>query len=341
MRSIDPPSSATAIAPIIVRLLFAIFAITLTGCGQRVHNVEIEAMTTLVRITVHARRSPEWEALAQFIHERSQLYDHRNGQGPIGSLNRTGRARVDANTAALLATAIGVATGSAGAFDPTILPVTEAWDFDHGGRLPTTAELEAARELVDYRALRVDGRDVQLSGTPETGLDLGGIAKGAVVDEIGAWLESRGIRSYLIEAGGDILVFGLKPGNQPWRIAITHPRGGSLPLGIVALGAPLEHRSVVTSGDYERDVVIDGRTYHHILDPRTGLPVQGVAAVSVIAGTATLADAIATAAFVQGDLAIASRFPDVELLIVEDTPQGLTAIATSGFPVDVTSLNLE
>jgi thiamine biosynthesis lipoprotein len=195
---------------------------------------------------------------------------------------------------------------------------------------------------VDWRRVSLDAQG--RCRLPEGfGLDLGGIAQGAVVDLLGAWLEQRGFRRYLVEASGDILIAGVKARGQPWTVAIRHPRRGQEFVGILKLGEPGRKLAVVTSGDYERFFEQGGRRYHHILDPATGYPAMGLASVTVIAPTCTEADALSTAAFVLGPergLALLESRPGVEGLLITERDGRLEARVTSGFPLRVEALDL-
>ncbi len=107
---------------------------------------------------------------------------------------------------------------------------------------------------------------------------------------------ARGIRSAIIDAGGDLRVIGARPGKDFWRIGVQHPRDS----GALLLTLDVNNTAIVTSGDYERFFVDDDVRYHHILDPSTGQPARGCRSVTVLAATAFEADACATAAFVLG-----------------------------------------
>jgi thiamine biosynthesis lipoprotein len=179
---------------------------------------------------------------------------------------------------------------------------------------------------------------------PGQGFDLGGIAKGAVVDSVADYLQGQGYPDFLIDAGGDILVSGLKQGRDPWRIAIRHPRDSQAVLGVLSLGEKSLRIAVVTSGDYERYFESGGRRYHHILNPRTGYPAEGLVSVTVIAPDCTLADALSTAVFVLGPeegLELLSKFTGCEGLLIAEGAGRLIAWRTPGFPGELSGLDFE
>jgi thiamine biosynthesis lipoprotein len=321
----------------------ALAALALLSCQAPLHRETRLSMSTALTVLVSGGARPDWDALYAFADSEAALFDYRHPEGPVGRLSRGERLAQPPEVTATLRIALEVAEASGGAFDPTILPLTRIWSFDTGGRLPSPEEIERARRLVDYRRLEIRP-DGQVELPPGFGLDLGGIAKGAVVDLLASYLEQRGRRDYLIEAGGDILISGLKQGGRQWRIGIRHPRRSQGFLGLVSLGERGKRLSIVTSGDYERYFIKDGVRYHHILDPATGYSTRGLVSVTVLAPTCTEADALATAAFVLGmdkGLALLERWPGAEGLLVAERAGRLEARATPGFPLKPEALNLD
>ena len=313
----------------------------LLGCGVRPHEQQLAAMSTIVRVTVYARQAPAWDVLERQLSGFARLYDHRDG-GLLADLNAAGRASVGERVAATLTTALDVAARTDGAFDPTILPLTELWQFDAGGVLPDAAALAAAAELVDWRRLRIYAGEARLAAGAR--LDLGAIAKGAVVDHLADWLEQQGHANYLVEAGGDIILAGSKPDASAWRIWLRHPRQGEAPLTILSIPAQPQRTSVVTSGDYERVTTIDGVAYHHILDPRSGRPAAPMVSVTVVGSSATESDALATALFVLGPerAQAVAAVAGVEVLMVwpEESTAALQFWSSAGFPAFSDAVNL-
>ena len=321
-RDLRPCSAAAAV-------VLALLA--LNGCSESLRQHEFAAMSTVVRASVYGPR-PDWQAFESAANAYAARYDHRDPDSPVARLNRDGAAALDALTAATLSRAVQLAEATGGAFDPTVLPVTRLWDFDGGGELPDEAALRAALERVDYRRLRVTGGTATLDGAE---LDLGAIGKGAVVDHLADWLAERGYRRFLLEAGGDVLVSDLKPDGAPWRIWIRHPRSADVPLAIATIGAAGERVALATSGDYERFVERDGVRYHHIVSPVTGWPDSDAVSVSVVAGSATEADALATALFVLGSGGgeLLRGYPGIEGVITYRAGEQLAALTSERFPV--------
>jgi len=191
-----------------------------------------------------------------------------------------------------------VASRSKGAFTPGIGSLSLLWGFS----LPD-APVQPPDELAIVRALRgVDSSLIEFDGKAwkrlhvETKLDFGGIAKGYAIDRGIDVLREHGIRNAIVDAGGDLRAIGSHSG-KPWRIGIRHPRQEGKTLGWLEVHGDI---SIVTSGDYERFFIYQGKRYHHILDPETGYPAKRSISATVIAKNATLADAWSTALFVQG-----------------------------------------
>lgn len=209
--------------------------------------------------------------------------------------------------------AVGEVTG--GAFDITYAGAGRLWDFKADPPVvPSQAEIRAALERIGFARVKVD-RDAGTVDLPEgMVLGLGGIAKGYGVDRAMAVLLEHGLEHALVSAGGDMKILGRKQG-QPWRIAVKHPRDAERVLAVL----PVTNTCVMTSGDYERFFEVDGKRYHHILDPRTGYPASGCISATVLAQDAAFADAIATALCVLGPekgLALIEKLPRVEGLAV-------------------------
>ncbi len=191
---------------------------------------------------------------------------------------------------------LGVRTG--GALDVTILPLMRLWSRAAGeDRLPAPRDLDRAARGVGFRDLVLDAgtRSVALR-QPGAGIDLGGIAKGYAVDAAVEALRARGVRSGIVNAGGDLRVLGRGPGGSPWRIGLRHP----LRPETLLLSLAVEDEGVATSGNYFRYFEIAGRRYGHVLDPRTGTPAETALSVTVVAPHAMRADGLATGALVRG-----------------------------------------
>jgi thiamine biosynthesis lipoprotein len=185
-----------------------------------------------------------------------------------------------------------------GAFDPTALPLIQLWNWKADPPvIPDAATISASRELVGWRKVQRRKGAIHL---PQEGMciDLGGIGKEYAVDRVVQLAQENGIPNVLVDFGQDVRVSGRPPGRPAWHIGLEDPQNpGNCWTGVAA-----QDTAVATSGDYLRRFEVNGRRYGHILDPRTGYPVNnGCRAVTVIAPTCTFAGALSTTAFVLGE----------------------------------------
>lgn len=188
-----------------------------------------------------------------------------------------------------------------GAFDVTGGPLFDLWArARRQGVLPTAAEIAEVRQHVGLDRLVLDGERVKLTGQ-QMKMSFGAIGKGFAADRAAAFMRQRGFENFIIDAGGDTVISGRR-GDDPWEIAIRHPRHD----GFLAV-LPATNCAIATSGDYEQFTIIEGKRYGHIIDPRSGWPVEELTSVTVISRPAvdvshcgTDADALATALSVMG-----------------------------------------
>jgi len=205
-----------------------------------------------------------------------------------------------------------------GKFDVTFGVLSGLWKFDHDldGNIPPRADVQARLPLIDYQQLVVDEtKDTAFLKRKGMRVHLGGIGKGYAVDRAAAILRGRGFNDFMIQSGGDLYVAG-KRGDRSWRAGIQDPRG---PKGSSFAAIDLSDAAFTTSGDYERFFMKDGRRYHHIIDPDVGEPAQGSRSVTIVAKTASLADALDTGIFILGPekgMALIERLNGVEGVIV-------------------------
>ncbi len=200
---------------------------------------------------------------------------------------------VDPETAALLDYAQTCHARSDGLFDITSGVLRQVWSFG-SGRLPDPAQIAAALCRVGWNRLRWQNPRLEFT-VAGMELDLGGIVKEYATDRAATLLLDQGITHGLLNLGGDIRVLGPHPDGRAWSIGIRHPRRPDALLGNILV----RQGAVASSGDYERCLEIAGRRYGHILDPRTGWPVAGVAAVSVLAPSCLVAGSASTIAMLK------------------------------------------
>ena len=205
---------------------------------------------------------------------------------------------------------------SGGAFDATV-GALRAWRFEPGSQaVPQAADIAHALRLVDMRHLHLDARaGTAYLARPGMALDLGGVAKLPILQAGLRVLESAGVGDALINGGGDVLAIGQMPQGRPWRVGVRDPLAPAQLLGVLAL----QGRGVVaSSGDYERGFVRHGRRLHHVLNPRTGWPTEGVPGVALQARDVEAVNGWGTALMVQGPSAApawSARHPGIEALV--------------------------
>ncbi|MDF1664948.1 MAG: FAD:protein FMN transferase [Planctomycetota bacterium] len=206
---------------------------------------------------------------------------------------------------------------SEGAFDLTWGSVGKLWDFKakKDALVPSKGRIKKALAGIGFDKIKIDEKNSTLWLPKGTTIGYGGIAKGYGVDRAIELLKKRGIKNAIVNAGGDLRTIGTEFG-KPFNITIKHPRDKNKYLAIL----PVANAAIVSSGDYERYITIGGKRYSHILDPRSGWPVEHTQSVTLIAPDAALADALATGVFVMGPkkgLELVNRLKGVEALIVD------------------------
>ncbi|MDE0422165.1 MAG: FAD:protein FMN transferase [Gammaproteobacteria bacterium] len=219
----------------------------------------------------------------------------RFNRAPTGEPMLVSREVVDVVDAAF-----GVAERTVGAFDATVAPLVALWGFgaEAAPRDPGPEQVAAASRSVGYQRIAHRQDPPTLEKRAPATLDLSGIAKGYAVDRLADVLDEAGCRAYLIEFGGEVRAFGNARGGGPWRVGVESPSGA----GLVA-DVELRSGALATSGDYRQYRELDGVRVSHIIDPRTGFPVgHRLASATVVADTAMMADAYATALLVMGDV---------------------------------------
>lgn len=309
--------------------VFLLVTVFLCGCSDpKPHRETRFMMGTLVDVVLYtdAKTAPEaanraFESIGRVENaahpagEDSPLFRVRHGQG----------TRIEGDLLRILETAMGVSRATSGAFDPTMGQVVYMWGFGHDDpRLPDPQEIEVALEKTGYDRVPLgeccpQGLDIWF--------DLGGVAKGYAVDDAVKVLKETGARAGIVNAGGDLRSFGIRPRRGYWKIGVQDPSNPQELAGVLEI----KEAAVATSGDYQRYFEKDGVRYHHILDPATGYPAHaGLRGTTVIAPDCATADALATAVFVMGPekgVALLEEWDGAEGVLITDNGSILT---TSG-----------
>ena len=224
---------------------------------------------------------------------------------------------------------------SGGCFDPTIAPLVEAWGFSAKEGIEITPEMiDSLKLFVDYRSVHIENGRV-IKANPAMKLDFNAIAQGYTSDMIGTFLESKGVSSYIVDVGGEIMARGHKPDGKPWVVGIEKPSADWDSERVIQHRVELSDKGIVTSGSYRKYVERDGKRYSHSIDPMTGYPVDHqLLSATVVAETSVWADALASICMVMGmerSLELINGMDGVEAYYIFVNDQGeLETFATDG-----------
>jgi thiamine biosynthesis lipoprotein len=289
-----------------------------TAMGTRVTFV---AFTT-EKVDERATTAAMAKALAEIARLESLLSEWRD-DSDIGRVNaKPGEwVKVGPESLEVIDKSLWAGGLSSGVFDVTFQALGDVWKFgsasDPTPRVPTRAEIETRRKLVDYRQVETNAENASVRIGRGQKLGLGGIAKGYIVDRAARVLRDAGLDAFLVQAGGDLYGAGKKPDGSPWVSGIQDPRGA---IGQFFATIALEDHAFSTAGDYARAYVVNGKRYHHIIDPRTGYPATACRSVTVWAKDAFLADAVDDIVFILGPekgLPLVESLEDVGVVIVD------------------------
>ena len=207
-----------------------------------------------------------------------------------------------------------------GAFDITYGSVDkQLWNFDqHMTRLPDAATASRLVRLINFQNVVLDeNKCTVLLREKGMRIGFGGIGKGYAADKAKALLVRKGINSGIVNASGDLTVWGTQPNGKQWTIGIADPNAGREAFSSLELS----NTSIATSGNYEKFAIVDGKKYSHTIDPKTGMPVTGIKSVTIIAPMAELADALATPVMIMGikvGLHLINQLKNIACIIVDD-----------------------
>jgi len=290
-------------------LILGLVLLSIAGCTQRrLHTDKRLLMGTIVEVT-----SPYKEAAKiafKEIERVEKIFSVYLEKSAISHLNKTGFLNTNFEVTSLFLKSKKFYEATKRGFDITIGPLVEIWrEALDKNELPQESDINVAKELVGFNKVHIDKKSASIKLMKKgMRVDLGGIAKGYAVDKAVTELKRSGIDSAIINAGGDIYCIGTKF-DKPWQIGLQHPRNRD------ELRDTLELRdlAVVTSGDYEQWMEIEGKRYSHIISPKTGYPVgSGIISVTVIAKDTLTADAVATSIFLLGKDKGIKAFKDYE-----------------------------
>ena len=290
--------------------------------GNQPISISSIKLNTAVQITIYDSQDKallndclalcdKYELIFSRTNEKSELYklNHRKDvsdgdfgtDGPTTPYPVSGTAdtwHISEDLAALLSEGLDITRESDGAFDIAIAPLTSLWDFTaEDPRVPDDAAIQKALPLCSSDGVTIDGQDITLP-SDDIQFDVGAIAKGYIADRLKDFLIKKGVKSAIINLGGNVLCIGSKPDGTPFKIGIQKPFADRNETEAVM---DITGKSVVSSGIYERCFKQDGKLYHHILNPQTGYPYDnGLISVTIISDQSVDGDALSTTCFALG-----------------------------------------
>lgn len=290
--------------------------------GNQPISISSIKLNTAVQITIYDSQDKallndclalcdKYELIFSRTNEKSELYklNHRKDvsdgdfgtDGPTTPYPVSGTAdtwHISEDLAALLSEGLDITRESDGAFDIAIAPLTSLWDFTaEDPEVPDDAAIQKALPLCSSDGVTIDGQDITLP-SDDIQFDVGAIAKGYIADRLKDFLMKKGVKSAIINLGGNVLCIGSKPDGTPFKIGIQKPFADRNETEAVM---DITGKSVVSSGIYERCFKQDGKLYHHILNPQTGYPYDnGLISVTIISDQSVDGDALSTTCFALG-----------------------------------------
>jgi len=288
-----------------------LMAVSLTGCSKEpLYQQQGFVFGTLVEVSIYGEPEERARRLsAQVFEDFDRLHQTFHAWKP-GTLSRMNsifaqspsKAAIAPSMIPVIRDATRFSERSGGLFNPAIGKLIKLWGFQSDEFMPVRPDPAEIARLV---ASNPRMSDIVIEGiefyskNPDVRLDLGGYAKGYALDLAAAYLRSQGVKSALLNIGGNIMAIG-RHGDRPWHVGIQHPRAS----GAIATLDLHDGEAIGTSGDYQRYFMLDGKRYCHIIDPRSGYPAQGVQAVTVLIGpgpqAGTLSDVVSKPMFISG-----------------------------------------
>lgn len=308
-------------------LLFAgFFFLSVNGFSQQIYKRTLKLMGSRFEITVVAENASEAEkfidAGVEEIQRIEKLISSWDPESQTSEINRNAGkqpVKVDPELFELIQRAVGISRITDGAFDISYASMDRIWKFDGTmKKMPHEDEIKASVSKVGYKNIVLDPvNSTVFLKEPGMKIGFGGIGKGYAADSAKELLMKKGVSAGIINASGDMNTWGKQPNGKDWTVAITNPTNKNTAFATL----PLKEGAVVTSGDYEKFVKLNGVRYAHIINPKTGYPATGIISVTVFAPKAELADALATSVFVMGKEVGPDRInqlPKIECIIIDE-----------------------
>lgn len=311
----------------------------LAGCQEKENTAVSKtdfAMGTVIHQTIYGKNASknETDVMTRLREIENQQLSWRVEGSEIAKINEAAGTKKETSVDPLvmdwMKQTLELAADTNGAIDPTVGTVARLWDIggDHP-RVPLPKEIKEALKLVDYKDVHMNEEGIWLE-KKEQKLDLGALGKGIGSGEVKKILEAdTTVKGAVISVGGSILVYGEKPDGNVWNIGVQNPRGENDgdTMGVIKTNGD---KYISSSGDYEKYIMVDGKRYHHIMNPHTGYPSDsGIIATTVVCDSGILSDGLSTACMILGyekSLPILEKYHAEAIFIDEDK----NVIATDG-----------
>lgn len=319
-------------------ILICMMCFLFQGCSRNATPISKSGIYFDTVITITLYENEHYELLDecfQIAQKYENLFSKTVETSDVYKINHSGGEAtiVDSETIYLLEKAISYAQMTDGAIDPTILPLSDLWNFGVNETVPSSADIASALSYVGYENVLIEKEASSVTlKNPNAGIDLGFIAKGYIADKMKEFLLSKGVENALINLGGNILCVGNKPDGSGFVLGIQEPFSqgeSSIPNVLVT------DKSLVTSGVYERCFYKDDVLYHHILDTKTGYPINnGLWSVTILSDSSMEGDAYSTICMCLGfddALKLIEKTEGMEALFITED---MKLYYSSGFPRD-------
>jgi thiamine biosynthesis lipoprotein len=299
-----------------------------TAATGDIYNYEFTALGTTISSQIKADNKEKAQFCANVVKkEVLRLEDLLSAYREDSDISRLGKSngkwiKVSADTAEILEKTKQICAMTHGALDPTVGTLVKMWSVDHSNhRVPTQEEIAKVLPKVDWKKIEIkrEGNVIWARIGEGQEITLGATGKGFIADKVAQRLRENGCNDALISLGGNIITLGTSDIGYPWEIGIQEPDNR---INSYFAAVPSRDESVVTSGDYEKFFIKDGKKYHHILNPRTGSPVPATLhSVTIINKESALADGLCTALFVfgfNGAVNYLAEHPELKAVLVDE-----------------------
>jgi thiamine biosynthesis lipoprotein len=286
---------------------------------------------TLYNVTYQSDKNMK-EAIEAVLHRFDGSLSPFNDTSVISRVNRNEPVVPDSFFVNVFRRSQEISAQTNGAFDITVAPLVNAWGFGFkDGAFPDSLTIDSLLQFTGWQKVRLTDKGIIEKEDPRLMLDCSAVAKGYAVDVVAHLLRRHGIHNFMVDIGGEVVVSGTNPSDQPWRIGINKPVDDSLSInGELQTVLHITQAALATSGNYRNFYYKDGKKYAHTIDPRTGKPVQHeILSATVIAPDCMSADAYATSFMVMGlqhTIRFLKEHPGIEAYLIYSTPDGKTAI---------------